>query len=351
MKCEYKNLTKTSLVAGFILAISVLLLIPVDTFAYYSDTYTPPNPGQINDPRGRAPYVVTKGSDNISTSEATLNGFVDSSYLYTTVWFEWGANGILNNSTQYHYGTDASNYARKITGLTPNTVYSYRAAGRNSQGTAYGDILSFRTVVGVPNAIYYYPSNNQANLSAITNPATSVAATSAQINALVINSENSSSNSWFEWGTTGALGNKTTSVSTGILPAIRHASTMYGLAPNTTYYYRAVAENSAFRNIGATLSFTTRSAISAVSRTTNTTNNSSTSNTTTLVKEITPARTVETITTQDEIVPYLASNVLGGGSFLPRNILGWLLIIVLILALILLGKYLRADMARSTKHA
>jgi len=107
--------------------------------------------------------------------------------------------------------------------------------------------------------------NPASTLTAVTTPATLITTSSAQLNALILNSSinsyvNDSANAWFEWGTTMSLGNKTPTTSVGSLSSVRHASFLTGLRSGTTYYFRAVAENSSIRNIGSVLSFVTTTA-------------------------------------------------------------------------------------------
>jgi len=60
---------------------------------------------------------------------------------------------------------------------------------------------------------------------------------------------------WFEWGTTSDLGNIT--VRTGDLATRTFEKTISGLLPNTTYYFRAVAENIDGRRHGRIITFRT----------------------------------------------------------------------------------------------
>ena len=63
-------------------------------------------------------------------------------------------------------------------------------------------------------------------------------------------------NAWFEWGTSAYYGNTTTSINYGT-NATSYNNTITGLTVNTTYYYRAVAQNSQGTVYGSSLSFTT----------------------------------------------------------------------------------------------
>jgi uncharacterized repeat protein (TIGR01451 family) len=108
--------------------------------------------------------------------------------------------------------------------------------------------------VYVGNQQPYYPT---ASLSAVTTQATQVLNTSAQLNSLIGSSATIPTNAWFEWGRTINLGNRTTTTAVGSLPSVIHTDTLTGLSTGTTYYFRAIAENSSARAVGSILSFTT----------------------------------------------------------------------------------------------
>ena len=92
----------------------------------------------------------------------------------------------------------------------------------------------------------------------ITQAPTSVAATTATLQAS-INPNNTSTMSWFSYGTTAASLTKTTSIVTGLTgtSAIAVQANIGALIPNTTYYYRATGKSTGGQTLGAVLSFTT----------------------------------------------------------------------------------------------
>jgi len=197
--------------------------------------------------------VSTRNAD-VSTDLAILNGYVDPNFTNDTVrWFEWGTSTSLGNTTTIlSHGSIASNFNATITGLSSNTNYYYRAVARNSQGTIYGNILSF-TTTGTTGGVI--TSTTGSVPAATTLLATDLTGTTAVFNGLVFTSSNQPSNAWFEWGASTLLGNKTQTISVGALPTIRHSDNITGLVRGQTYYYRIVAENPYGRVYGSTMSF------------------------------------------------------------------------------------------------
>ena len=87
-----------------------------------------------------------------------------------------------------------------------------------------------------------------------THGASEIGTTSARING-DFNPHGAPSQGWFEWGTTSALGNSTTRTDSSSPRTFDR--TLSGLSPNTTYFFRAVAENSRGREHGQIRSFVT----------------------------------------------------------------------------------------------
>jgi len=201
-------------------------------------------------PPGNAPTVVTNSASNIGQNYATLNGSANPNGSNTNIWFEYGTTqslGYQTNAQTIGSGTSAVNATTYLAGLQTNTTYYFRAGAQNSNGTSYGSILSF-TTGGTP------PGNAP---TVITNSASGIGQNSANLNGSV-NPNGSNTSAWFEYGTSQSLGSQTSAQSIGGgASAVSLISYLGSLQANTTYYFRAVAQNSNGTSHGSILSFTT----------------------------------------------------------------------------------------------
>ena len=148
-------------------------------------------------------------------------------------------------------GTGIGSYSSDMSGLQSGTLYHVRAYATNESGTSYGSETTFSTVT--------------VTLPVVTTAAiTSITALSASSGGDVTDAGNGTiSARGVCWGiTTGPLvtGNHTTDA-TGTGP---FTSNLTGLAPNTKYYVRAYATNSAGTGYGTDeFNFTTPAATDA----------------------------------------------------------------------------------------
>ena len=202
---------------------------------------------------GSAPIVTTNSVFSVTQASAVGHGVVNPNNLITTAWFEYGTTQSLGSITGYQnagIGNDSINITGYFHALAPNTTYYYRAVAQNVHGTTYGTTMSFMT------QSTDYGSNDSTPF-VYTSGASSVAVNSAVFNGSV-NPNNRNTNAWFEYGTTQSLGYTAGYQAVG---SGNHASTLtsavYNLAPNTTYYYRAVAQNAYGTTYGTTMSVTT----------------------------------------------------------------------------------------------
>jgi hypothetical protein len=188
-----------------------------------------------------APSTVTAG-DSFTLSLVNpfdpSNGDTNAGFLYAFDCGDGGDYGALSSNPSRNCPTPAASGTRTVRGKIQD------------QG---GLASEYTTVVGVVSGAPV----------ATTTPATDVTADGATLNGTV-NARGASTSVTFEWGTTAGgpypntetatpdtvSGTSTTPVSTALT----------GLTPNTTYYYRVVATNSAGTTFGNEQSFTTLAA-------------------------------------------------------------------------------------------
>ncbi len=94
------------------------------------------------------PQAITTVATILGQTSARLNGIaVPNSTYSTTAWFEWGTSGNLGSRTTSQSVTNnTSTYiSDTVSGLVPGGVYYYRTVVQNQNGTAYGDIVRFQT--------------------------------------------------------------------------------------------------------------------------------------------------------------------------------------------------------------
>lgn len=208
--------------------------------------------------------------DTISSNSALLEGIVGATSYSADVWFEYGASGSLDKSTQkqkagLNFG--AVSFSDPVYNLEPRTTYAFRAVAQNTNTNSspiYGETLNFTT-----NSNQIINSNSNSNSSAApevkTNPAYSMDGNSAILDAY-IKSNGSNTVAWFEYGTTDGLGNKTeeryVSV-TDYQTDFQHKAT--GLMPDTFYYFRAAARNNYGTTYGNNYVFKTEKAYTGIS--------------------------------------------------------------------------------------
>ena len=201
------------------------------------------------------PYVNTQSATNLGETSATLNGFVNPQGSCATYFFQYGTSTYNYQSTYSQNvgcSTSGTNVSQYVTGLAANTTYYYRVVATNNYGTAYGSWVTF----------YTQGQNNNSQLQVATLAATNIGYSAARLHGLVSNN-NGTATVWLEWGGTQNLGFTTSrQYVSGYSQSFSEA--IYGLSANTTYYFRAVAQNSNGTVYGSILSFTTTSRGSGV---------------------------------------------------------------------------------------
>jgi hypothetical protein len=177
------------------------------------------------------PSVTTDNASTITTTSARLNGNLDGlgTADNVSVSFQWGtASGVYGNETAPQVESPKGPFYFDLSGLAPGTTFYYRAKASGHGTPQFGTEKEFTTLPTPP--------------SVATNDATGITITSAALNGdltFLGTSDNVSVS--FEWGTSsGVYGNETA-------PQVESPKGIFhfdlsGLAPGTTFYYRAKAD-------------------------------------------------------------------------------------------------------------
>lgn len=194
-----------------------------------------------------AATLTTANTVSIAATTAMSGGNItnDGGAAITARGVCWSttANPTIANSKTLD-GTGTGSFISSLTGLTPATTYYIRAYATNLSGTSYGTELSFITSATI------------AILTTVT--ASPVGVTNAVSGGSISNNGGSPVNlcgvCWNTSPNPTVANSKTLDVpGSGI-----YTSTLTGLAPATTYYARAYAQNGAGTAYGNEISFTTQ---------------------------------------------------------------------------------------------
>lgn len=192
--------------------------------------------------------LTTGKADSITATSVKVYGTVNPYNSTASVEFEYGTTTGYGNKVSavppYAYSDSVTAVSAKITGLIPNQKYYYRINATNQAGTSKGADSSFIT--------------NALKPTAKTEGATNITAYQAILNAKV-NAQNSSTITYFEWGTTTSYGKIDTASQSPITGYNDQqvSVNLSNLSPNTTYYFRVVAVNQAGTTYGNDTMFTT----------------------------------------------------------------------------------------------
>ena len=201
-----------------------------------------------------SPFANTKNPTYITEKSAQLNGAVNPSEMPDTYqWFEWGVVGNYNTVYETpHYAAGAGSQmidtSSSLIGLAPERQYFYRQIAENSRGKDIGQTTYF-TTKPLPNAV-------SPIIIVQTNNADTITDTTANLKGYLSPHGGNATKWWFEWGLTIKLENATPHAGWGGDSGSTQ-TTIVGLTPGTTYFYRVVGENSQGVVYGVTKAFIT----------------------------------------------------------------------------------------------
>ena len=194
------------------------------------------------------PSVSTLGMAEVTSTSAELSGEVsdDNGAEITERGFVWlqGTGTPTTDSFKLKVDGEVGEYSTTLGGLDPNQKYSFRAYAINSKGTAYGDVMVFTTVAGLP------------ALSAMK--VTGVTASSATFTCNVTShSGETASEVGFYYSTDPKVDVTTAQKVSDTYTSDAFTLTAKNLSPEQTYYVKAYAKNSVGEAYSSVVSFET----------------------------------------------------------------------------------------------
>jgi phosphodiesterase/alkaline phosphatase D-like protein len=197
---------------------------------------------------GSAPITTTGAASTVGATTATLNGTVNANNDSTTVTFEYGttiAYGSTATAAQSPVtGGTNTPVTGDITGLSPTSLYHYRVVAQNAFGTTYGTDMTFTTsTVSIP----------IVSTKAISHITVSTADSGGTVTDAGLGTVTARGVCW-STSPNPTITDDLTSDGNGLGS---FTSSITGLMPETLYYIRAYATNSAGTGYGPQRSFTT----------------------------------------------------------------------------------------------
>jgi len=286
-----------------------------------------------------APQALTTIANVLNGTQARLNGIAipRTTTRTTTSWFEWGVGGNYPNRTSAQtvpLGVNSFPYSDLLSGLTPGVTYTYRAVAQNQYGTAYGAPVSFRTTT--PSIT---PQPTVRSTTTVRNVVVAQSAASLLELRVESNYDRMCVNGLIDYTVTYKnISNQT--LQNAVLQFTNPTEITYLNASRGEYNVvdrtmtialgTVAAGEQGIVTVHARVNDTAIRGNLAVATASVVYTNSKTN-----AQEDATAYSLITVSND---CPALGASVFGFGSFLPNTLLGWLLLILVILALIVLAR-------------
>lgn len=192
------------------------------------------------------PVVQTNPAADITFNSALISGKIidDGGSPLEDYGICWSDNMTPTITDSYHSCKNQVDFAYKIENLERNTTYYARAYARNSAGLSYGNEVSFITISGLPTI----------STSSVTNIHSTYATCGGQVSSDGGYSVTARGVCWSSTSAAPTIEDNHTVDGKGLGTFISQLS---GLSPETEYYVRAYATNSAGTVYGEQVYFVT----------------------------------------------------------------------------------------------
>ncbi len=197
------------------------------------------------------PVVTTTAATEVTDSDAALNGTIDPQGGTFEVRAEYGLTagyGYITQGSSYFFGTGVKTCGFHPAGLATNTTYHFRITATDGTNTYVGNDMTFTTLADPP------------VLGAALAGVSSLAPTEVNFSLYSILSGSSQVTVSYEYGLTASYGSVVTSptqVDKDLISYTTCFAKATGLAPGTTYHFRAKAVNDQATVYTADSTFTT----------------------------------------------------------------------------------------------
>jgi len=215
----------------------------------YGDQVSFTTAAQLYAPTVSSTTSVTNIAQTTATSGGTVSSDGGATITERGICWATSQNPTTSNSKQTASGTTGS-FSANLSGLTASTTYYVRAYATNSQGTSYASQVSFTTAASISLPAVSTTSPGQVTYNSYwlgCYVSADGGATVTERGYVMNTSGSPTTSSYTHKGYNGS--------GTGYCDIY-----VSSLAPNTTYYVRGYAINSAGTAYGSQLSFTTGSA-------------------------------------------------------------------------------------------
>ncbi len=305
-----KNITKNLITTIFILG---FVLVGANSVFAYGLTVINNVPSHIN--------VINPSNNYTHGGNITIANTLPNSNVLTN-----GGSITIGNTLPTSTSTLSNGGSIVIGGIIPLNPTPILGGGGGGGGHSSGG--------------GYYPNQSGMNENVTTTQAINLTPTSARLGGNYFNQTGISAIGYFQYGTTNSLNLKTNDVNLGTGTSLNLADTAKNLTPATTYYFRAVALKQGVLYYGNILTFRTANAIIPNNYQNNSSDISNQSIDT--VPSITNIPNTPNYYPLSDSNPGLTANSLFGfgAGFFPTTLFGWLLLLLVIVALVIISRKL-----------